>query len=101
MAADTRRGDVSGGSKVPISGVARERNAGTETAVSAVLPAYNEAAIIEETVRHIAEVLGGLTDSFEVIVVSDGSVDATGAILTRLQQDNPELHLHVVTHPAN
>lgn len=72
-----------------------------ETAVSAVLPAYNEAAIIEQTVRHMADVLGGLTDAFEVIVVNDGSADATGAILARLQQDNPELHLQVVTHPRN
>ncbi|MDQ3809713.1 MAG: glycosyltransferase family 2 protein [Chloroflexota bacterium] len=69
--------------------------------VSAVLPAYNEEAIIERTVRHVADVLSGLTPDFEVIVTNDGSRDATGAVLARLQQSHPELNLRVVTHPAN
>src|SRR5919202_528137 len=69
--------------------------------VSAVLPAYNEEAIIAQTVRHVAGVLRGLTDDFEVIVTNDGSRDRTGAILTQLQQDAPDLHLRIVTHARN
>src|SRR5438105_3555342 len=53
----------------------------TSASVSAVLPAYNEEAIIERTVRHVAGVLRGLSSDFEVIVTNDGSRDRTGEIL--------------------
>jgi glycosyltransferase involved in cell wall biosynthesis len=69
--------------------------------ISAVLPAYNEEAIIERTVRHVAGVLGGLANDFEVIVTNDGSCDRTGAILAELQTREPRLHLRVVTHERN
>ena len=39
--------------------------------VSAVLPAYNEEAIIERTVRHVAGVLSGLAHDYEVIVTNN------------------------------
>src|SRR5919202_4396561 len=73
----------------------------TSFSISAVLPAYNEAAIIERTVRHVADVLGGLTSDFEVIVTNDGSRDRTGAVLADLQARAPELNLRVVTHQVN
>jgi glycosyltransferase involved in cell wall biosynthesis len=68
--------------------------------VSAVLPAYNEEAIIERTVRHVADVLSGLVDDFEVVVTNDGSVDGTGDVLRRLQQDR-SVRLRIVTHEQN
>jgi glycosyltransferase involved in cell wall biosynthesis len=68
--------------------------------VSAVLPAYNEEALIGQTVRHLARVLGDLVDHFEIVVVNDGSRDRTAAILATLQ-DDPALHVRVVTHPTN
>src|SRR5919204_5779358 len=73
----------------------------TSLSISAVLPAYNEQAIIERTVRHVAGVLGGLASDFEVIVTNDGSRDNTGAVLADLQARAPELHLRVVAHPTN
>ena len=69
--------------------------------ISAVLPAFNEEAIIERTVRHVAGVLGGLAPEYEVIVTNDGSRDRTGEILANLEASTPELHLRVVTHPTN
>ena len=69
--------------------------------ISAVLPAYNEEAIIERTVRHVAEVLGSLSSDFEVIVTNDGSRDRTGAVLADLQVREPGLNLQVVTHERN
>src|SRR5690242_16337196 len=69
--------------------------------LSAVLPAYNEEAIIERTVRHVASVLRGLVDDFEVIVTNDGSRDRTADVLRRLQESEPVLHLRVVTHERN
>jgi glycosyltransferase involved in cell wall biosynthesis len=69
--------------------------------ISAVLPAFNEEAIIARTVRHVADVLRGLTSDFEVIVTNDGSRDATGAVLAELKEREPELQLRVVTHDRN
>jgi len=69
--------------------------------ISAVLPAFNEEAIIERTVKHVAGVLAKLTSDFEVIVTNDGSRDRTGEILAGLQQREPELNLSVVTHSVN
>jgi glycosyltransferase involved in cell wall biosynthesis len=69
--------------------------------ISAVLPAYNEEAIIERTVRHVAGVLRGLTRDFEVIVTNDGSRDRTGQVLAELQANEPGLNLRVVTHQHN
>ena len=66
-----------------------------------MLPAYNEEAMIERTVRHVAGVLGTLATDFEVIVTNDGSRDRTGEILTALQDQEPDLHLRVVTHLKN
>jgi len=81
--------------------------ANTETAdrrfpigVSVVLPAFNEEAIIERTVRHVGSVLARLVDEFEIIVTNDGSADRTGEVLSALQQD-PAVHLRVVTHLKN
>jgi glycosyltransferase involved in cell wall biosynthesis len=73
---------------------------GSGRSVSAVLPAYNEEAVIEQTVRHVAEVLRGLVHDFEVVVTNDGSRDRTGEVLRQLRED-PELRLRVVTHERN
>jgi glycosyltransferase involved in cell wall biosynthesis len=73
----------------------------TSLSISAVLPAYNEEAIIERTVRHVGDVLANLTDEFEIIVTNDGSRDRTGEVLARLQESDPQLHLQVVTHESN
>jgi len=68
--------------------------------ISAILPAYNEEAVIERSVRHVAEVLRKLTEEFEIVVTNDGSRDGTGEILATLQND-PDLHLRIVTHERN
>jgi glycosyltransferase involved in cell wall biosynthesis len=69
--------------------------------ISAVLPAFNEEAIIERTVRHVAGVLSGLTTDYEVIVTNDGSRDRTGEVLAALAAAEPGLNLRVVTHTVN
>ncbi len=58
--------------------------------VSILVPVYNEAETIGETLRQIMEVCQGLPMSSEVIVVDDGSTDSTaqlaviaGAVLIR------------------
>jgi glycosyltransferase involved in cell wall biosynthesis len=76
-------------------------NQRTIDSVSAVLPAYNEEAVIEASVRQLAAVLANLVDDFEVIVTNDGSRDGTGAVLARLEASEPSLHLRVMTHERN
>lgn len=49
----------------------------TELEISAVIPAYNEQDGIGPVVKALAEVLGRTAKKFEIIVVDDGSTDAT------------------------
>jgi cellulose synthase/poly-beta-1,6-N-acetylglucosamine synthase-like glycosyltransferase len=58
--------------------------------VSIIVPAYNEAANIAATVRSL--VASDYPDC-EVIVVDDGSTDATAAIVQRLRLSLPAVHL--------
>ncbi len=51
-----------------------------EPELTIVIPAYNEAAIIEETLRQVAEFVDRLGQPVEVIVVDDGSTDATAEL---------------------
>ncbi|MCC6176393.1 MAG: glycosyltransferase family 2 protein [Chloroflexi bacterium] len=67
--------------------------------VSAVLPAYNEVASIERSVRRVVSVLEALMDDFEVIVIDDGSRDGTARVLADLIETEPRLR--VVTHAVN
>lgn len=68
--------------------------------ISAVLPAYNEEAVVAETVRRTASALTGLgiTD-FEILVIDDGSSDATAARAS--SAEGPGTHVRVVSHPRN
>jgi dolichol-phosphate mannosyltransferase len=70
---------------------------GPPPSVSVVIPVKNESGNIGPLVDEIAAALGDRT--FEVVVVDDGSRDATDTELTALQKDRPWLrHLkHVVS----
>lgn len=67
--------------------------------MSALLPAYNEAAIIEQSVLDPAAVLHELAADVRIIVTNDRSRDGTGRVLARLQRRRPDLRLRMVTHP--
>ncbi|MFD1958687.1 glycosyltransferase family 2 protein [Novosphingobium panipatense] len=58
--------------------------------VSVLLPCYNGAAYLEEAVRSI--LLQTFAD-FELIVVDDGSTDATADILARMGRRDPRLRV--------
>jgi glycosyltransferase involved in cell wall biosynthesis len=75
------------------------RPAAGAASISAVLPAYNEAAVIASTVQAVAGTLAALGADYEIIVVNDGSRDGTAAVLAGLQPALPALR--VVTHPTN
>src|SRR5688572_20109798 len=56
----------------------------TARALSVVVPAYNEARRIEQTVQALCRALPSMVDDWEVRVVDDGSTDDTAAKVARL-----------------
>ncbi|MCA1845619.1 MAG: glycosyltransferase, partial [Actinobacteria bacterium] len=60
-------------------------------ALTVVLPAHNEAQMLEESVREVVEGLQKRGRPFEVVVVENGSNDDTAAIANRLAGEIPEL----------
>ncbi len=69
------------------------------TSISAVLPAYNEEALIGQTAMAVAEALAEITDDYEVIVVNDGSRDRTRAVIDEVAAANS--HVRCITHEVN
>jgi glycosyltransferase involved in cell wall biosynthesis len=67
--------------------------------ITVVLPAYGEEANLETTVRGAVSALTQLGVSFDIVVVDDGSRDATGRIADALARESPRVTaLH---HPTN
>lgn len=67
--------------------------------ISLFLPCYNEADNVARTARQALDVLGRLGADFEVIIVDDGSTDATGEIADSLAAENDRVK--VLRHPTN
>ncbi|MBQ9024998.1 MAG: glycosyltransferase, partial [Methanobrevibacter sp.] len=63
--------------------------------VSIFIPAHNEEATIEMTVRSICESQYHVDGEpqYEVIVINDGSTDSTGEILSNLKHEIPQLKI--------
>ena len=57
----------------------------TETKYSIVVPVFNEAESLPELYRRMCAVMGGLDGTCELILVNDGSHDATPQLLRALQ----------------
>ena len=58
------------------------------------MPAYNEAAFLERTVRTVADGLRGWGQPFEIHVVENGSTDGTRTIAERLAGSIDEVSVH-------
>ena len=67
--------------------------------ISLVMPAYNEADNIEPMVAEATPALEANADSYEIIVVDDGSADDTAAVTRRVMETHP--HVRLVEHPVN
>jgi len=67
--------------------------------ISAVIPAYNEEPILEKTVCALLSVVDRLSPgAWEIILVDDGSVDATGDVIRRLAGKEG---IRAARHPVN
>jgi len=67
--------------------------------ISACFPAFNDGGTIVGVVRAALEILPQLTDSYEVIVVNDGSSDHTSDVLAEIGARHPEVR--VIEHTRN
>jgi glycosyltransferase involved in cell wall biosynthesis len=61
--------------------------------LSVVMPAHNEAVLLESSVDEVVDGLRSRGEPFEVIVVENGSQDATPAIANRLAADHAEVRV--------
>jgi dolichol-phosphate mannosyltransferase len=65
--------------------------------ISVVIPTYNEAAVIEETLRRAAAALCAASEDFELVVVDDDSADGTAQ---RAESLAPAIPVRVLKRPG-
>lgn len=61
--------------------------------VSIVIPAYNEEAIIGESIATVTKLVLRQVDDFEIVVVNDGSLDKTGETVAAIAIKNKRVKL--------
>src|SRR5215212_1935146 len=73
--------------------------AASKPGLSVFFPAYNDSGTIASLVITALQTARGLTSDFEVIIINDGSADATAQIADELARTYPEVK--VVHHQRN
>ncbi len=68
-----------------------------QSPITFIMPAYNCAATVEESVRSIMN--GNFNDGDELIIVNDCSTDSTSTVLSKIQCDHPRIK--VLDHHHN
>jgi dolichyl-phosphate beta-glucosyltransferase len=66
--------------------------------LSMVIPAYNEARRLPPTLARLRDYLDAGADSYEVLVVDDGSDDDTVAVARELAREWPQLEVLTLPH---
>jgi dolichol-phosphate mannosyltransferase len=56
--------------------------------LSVVIPAHNEADVIEPTLRGLLDAMAPELSDFEIVVVDDGSSDGTAGVVARVARDD-------------
>jgi len=69
--------------------------------LSIIIPAYNEAARLEKTLRAVVDYLRQQRPDAEVIVVDDGSADETAEIARKSFQNSGDLRTSVISYKSN
>jgi dolichyl-phosphate beta-glucosyltransferase len=78
----------------------KEEQGMAATEISIVVPAYNEEALIQSTLNGLASYLRTRHESFEIVVVDDGSQDRTVKLVDEWQRSN-HVTLKLVNNPVN
>ena len=74
---------------ITFQGVAEEKRAVAGPVVSAVVPVFNEADGIPELHRRLSDVLQAIGESFEIVLINDGSRDGSAALLDSAAATDP------------
>lgn len=64
--------------------------------ISIIMPAHNEGAIIESTIKSVLD--AEYSGKREIIVINDGSTDQTAEIVKRLSAKDERIHLYETNH---
>ena len=67
--------------------------------LSIFFPSYNEEDNIVQSVREADAVASRITDTYEIIIIDDGSKDHTGQMADRIARESK--HVRVVHHHPN
>ncbi len=68
--------------------------------ISLLIPAYNEEAMLTETVERGLRALRAATGDYELIMLDDASDDRTPVIMEEIRRSDPA-HIAVLQHPKN
>ncbi len=60
--------------------------------LSVVAPVFNDVECLDELHRRLTAVVSSLTASYEIVLVDDGSKDASWSAIERLSRDDPRVH---------
>ena len=66
--------------------------------LSVVIPAFNEATRIIDTLEQVVSYLGRQSYSWEVVVVDDGSSDGTAALVSQWMPEHKEVRVETIPH---
>ena len=69
-----------------------------KASLSVFFPVFNGQGAVQSQIAELLEVLPELTSNFELVVIDDGSTDATCEVVHELSTPFPQLHS--VVHPA-
>ena len=64
-----------------------------------IIPCYNLENVVKTTVKNILENLEKYTDSFEILIVNDGSTDNTLKVIQDIKDNHKSIH--VITYHKN
>ncbi|MFK7811569.1 MAG: glycosyltransferase family 2 protein [Maribacter sp.] len=80
----------------PLEKVQEPINLTAKPTVTVLLPAYNEEAIISDSLTILSKYMSGLNEKYDwdILIVNDGSKDATAKIADELTQTLPNVSVH-------
>jgi len=62
-----------------------------QRSVSILLPVYNAESTLSDTVTDVLEVASDLSNCFELVIIDDGSADATSEVIDDLIHSYPQI----------